>query len=332
MKVLLAAGFIFLSSHADAAATAKVKRGPLKIDVSGTVVADNIFRIKATIEGRVESVLASTYTWSAAGQPLALLAHRELAAMLDSRGAQDKEILEDRWKNVYRPAAARCPDACFILKKFLKVKTWVKPESVMFEAASALKLVGRVRPEYAQWIRSGEEIIFWPVNDPKRILTGRVTQVALDATDGGTDSGATLTVILSPGLYLDPGTEWAGEIIPSSKKNVLYVPSNALIHEGDNVYLPVLVSPGITTQGLTEIETGIEDGRDILILSGQKPRGAGDIEQEADLEALRRRARGLKGAEATGPETGRPSVKGQGKHPTVIDNTDYGEDPYAEPQ
>ena len=50
--------------------------------------------------------------------------------MLDSKGSQNVDILEDRWQRVYRPTAARCPDTCFILKNFLKPKTWVKPESV----------------------------------------------------------------------------------------------------------------------------------------------------------------------------------------------------------
>jgi len=69
--------------------------------------------------------------------------------MLDSKGSQNVNILEDRWQRVYRPTSARCPDTCFILRNFLKPKTWVKPESVMFEAASTLKLVARVRPEDA---------------------------------------------------------------------------------------------------------------------------------------------------------------------------------------
>ena len=149
MKTLLAAGFIFLSSRADAALAVKVKRGDLeiKVKVTGTIVADDIFRLKSTIAGRVESVLTSTYVWRGADQPLAFLANKELAAMLDSIGSQNVDILEDRWKDVFRTTTARCPDTCFILKNFLKPMTWVKPEAVMFEAAATLKLVGRVRPE-----------------------------------------------------------------------------------------------------------------------------------------------------------------------------------------
>lgn len=335
MKALFAAGLVFLAARAGAATPAEVKRGDLeiKVKVTGTVVADDVFRIKSTIEGRVESVLTSTYAWRGADQPLAFLAHKELAAMLDSKGSQNVNILEDRWQRVYRPTSARCPDTCFILKNFLKPKTWVKPESVMFEAASTLKLVARVRPEDAAWIHDGQDFIFWPIKDPKRILKGRVTRFLLDIQGEKVTPGATFTLIMSPERYFDPGTEWEGQIIPLSKKDVLYVPTGALIHEGGAVYLPVRVSTGITTQGLTEISSGIEDKRAVLVLDDEQLRGTERHKQEADLEALRRRARGQQGAAASSPDVGPAPVKKPSKHATALeDGTDYGEDPYAEPQ
>jgi len=334
MKALLSAGLVFLATCSSAATPAKVKRGNLQVivKVTGTVVPDDIFRIKSTIEGRVESVLTSTYVWRGADQPLAFLAHKELAAMLDSKGAQNVDILEDRWQRVYRPTAARCPDTCFILKNFLKPKTWVKPESVMFEAAATLKLVARVRPEDANWIHDGQDLIFWPVKDPKRILKGRVTRFLLDIQGEKVTPGATFTLIMSPDRYFDPGTEWEGEIVPQSKKDVLYVPTGALVREGETVYLTVRVSTGITTQGLTEITSGVDVNRDVLVLDDAQLHGAERHKQETDVEALRRRARAQQGEEPSGQDAGPAPVKKAGKHAAVIDSTDYGEDPYAEPQ
>ena len=335
MKALLAAGLVFLAAAADAATPAKVKRGNLEIrvKVTGTVVPDDIFRIKATIEGRVESVLTSPYVWRGADQPLAFLAHKELAAMLDSKGSQKVDILEDRWQRVYRPTAARCPDTCFILKNFLRPKTWVKPESVMFEAAATLKLVARVRPEDASWIRDGQDLVFWPVNDPKRRLKGRVTKFILDIQGEKVTPGATFTLIMSPDRYFDPGTAWEGEIVPLSKKDVLFVPTDALVSEGGVTYLPVRVSTGITTQGLTQINARIEEKRDVLVLDDAQLHGAARHKQEADLDALRRRARAQQSeTEEPGPSLGPAPLKKKSKHAAVIDETDYGEDPYAEPQ
>ena len=305
----------------------------VKVKVTGTVVPDDIFRIKSTIEGRVESVLTSTFTWRGADQPLAFLAHKELAAMLDSKGSQNVNILEDRWQRVYRPTAARCPDTCFILKSFLKPKNWVKPESVMFEAASTLKLVARVRPEDAHWIRDGQDLTFWPVNNPKRILKGRVTRFLLDIQGQKVTPGATFTLIMSPDRYFDPGTEWEGQIIPLSKKDALYVPTDALIREGGNVYLPVRVSTGITTQGLTQISAGVEERREVLVLDDAQLFGAERHKQGADLDALRRRAQAQQSGEIeiSDPDIAPAPVRKTRKHAAVIDSTDYGEDPYGEP-
>ena len=342
MKALLSVGLLLFTVHATAVTPAQVKRGDLEIrvKVTGTVVPDDIFRIKATIEGRVESVLTSTYVWRGADQPLAFLAHKELAAMLDSKGSQNTDILEDRWQRVYRPTAARCPDTCFILKNFLRPKTWVKPESVMFEAASTLKLVGRIRPEDAPWIRDGQDLLFWPVNDPKRVLKGRVTRFVLDIQGEKVAPGGTFTLTMSPDRYFNPGTEWEGRIIPLSKRDVLYVPTAALIREGNSVYLPVRISTGITTQGLTQVTAGIEERREVLVLDDAQLMGAERHKQEIDVDALRRRAReqrGVREAEAdrrdTRPdERGPAPVRNTDKHATVIDSTDYGEDPYGELQ
>lgn len=341
MKALFAAALFLLAARADAATAYKVKRGDLevKVKVSGTVVPDDIYRIKSTIEGRVESVLTSTFVWRGADQPLAFLAHKELAAMLDSKGAQNVDILEDRWQRVYRPTAARCASTCFILKSYLKPKTWVKPDSLMFEAAASLKLVGRVRPEDAPWVRDGQDMTFWAVNDPKRILKGRVTKFILDVQGEKVAPGATLTLEMSPDRYFNPGTEWEGQIVPQSKKDVLIVPTGALIREGDAVYLPVRVSTGITTQGLTQISAGVDQGRDILVLDDAQLRGSQRHKQEADLDALRRRAAAQNGGRADEPSDG-PTLgpapadgKKKSRHaPVIEDNTDYGEDPYAEPQ
>ncbi|MDO8757250.1 MAG: hypothetical protein Q7J64_04515, partial [Elusimicrobiota bacterium] len=62
-------------------------------------------------------------------------------------------------------------------------------------------------------------------------------------------------------------------------------------------------------------------------------RGSQRHKQEVDLDALTRRTRAQQGEEEpAGAELG-PVQKKKGKHAAVIkDDTDYGEDPYAEPQ
>lgn len=337
MKALF---LLLVCAPAFAASNSVVKRGDLEIRVrvTGTVVPDDVFRIKSTIEGRVETVDSGTFTWKNADQPLSFLAHKELAAMIDSKTNQNIDLMEDRWQRVYRPTPVRCPDTCFILKNFARKGTWVKPQTVMFEAARTLKMVARVRPEDAPWIRDGQDLVFWPLKDPKRRLKGRVTRYVLDIQGDKVSPGASFVLTMSPDRYFDPGTEWEGEIVPLSKKDVLIVPTGALVHGPDGAtYLPVRVSTGITTAGLTELSGGIEEKRDILVLDDEvlKKAGAERHKQEVDLDAIRRRLREQTGdplePEAALEDLGKKPTKKVGKHAQVLDDTDYGEDPYAEP-
>ena len=338
MKALFAAVLLACAASVHAAQGVKVKRGDLEIrvKVTGTVVPDDVFRIKATIEGRVESVLTSTYVWRGADQPLAFLAHKELAAMMDAKGTQNVDILEDRWQRVYRPTPVRCPDTCFILKSYTKAKTWVKPQAVLFEAARSLKLVARVRPEDAPWIRDGQDLVFWSLKDPKTKLRGRVARFILDIQGEKVDPGGTFTLFMSPDRYFDPGTEWEGEIVPMSKKDVLIVPTGALIRHEGSVYLPVKVSTGITTLTLTQIMGGVEERREVLVLDDSQLKGAEFHKQEVDPEEMKKRIREQKKAagdyvEEAADDFGPLPARKKGRHADVLDSTDYGEDPYAEP-
>jgi hypothetical protein len=287
--LLLAAAVPALAPLAALGATpGAVRRGDLiiRVHVTGTVVPDEVFRLKSTIEGRVESVGTSSFTWRGADEPLAMLAYKELAAMIDARGTQHQEVLEDRWSRVYRPTPVRCPDTCYVLKVYAKPHTWVKPQAVLFEAASKLKMVGRVRPEDAPLIRDGMSLAFWPVNNPKRRLTGKITSFILDIQGEKVEPGATFTMEMTPDRYFDPGTEWEGEIVPFQKNDVLMVPTAALISHDGMTYLPVRVSTGVTGGEFTQITAGIEEKREILTLDDEALHGAERHKKTIDRAAL----------------------------------------------
>jgi hypothetical protein len=304
-----------------------VRRGDLevRVKVSGTVVPADVYRLKSTIDGRIESVLASSYSWRGADQTLAFMAHKELAAILDSRGTQDKDILEDRWQRVYRPTPIRCPSTCFVLKVFAKAKTWVKPQTVMFEAARSLQLVARVRPEDSHWVRDGQPLTFWAVDNPAKKLSGRVTRFVLDVQGQKVDPGGTFTLELTPDRYFEPGTEWEGIVSAETRKNVLYVPTAALLSYKGNSYLPVRVSTGVTTSEFTELNSGAEDKRPVLVLDEADLKEAVRHRQEIDRAALERRAQELRGRAVPDDEADAPR-----RRRSEPENGDYGEDPYAD--
>ncbi|MFI5363672.1 MAG: hypothetical protein ACHQ49_17035 [Elusimicrobiota bacterium] len=327
MSLRLAALLLAAAAPALGADTGVVRRGDLIIDakVAGTVVTEDVFRLKSTIEGRVESVIASSGSWHRSDEILTSLADKELAAMLDARGTQNQEVMQDRWASVYPPSPVRCPNSCYVLKIYAKKRAWVKPNAVLFEAAAKLKMIGRVRPEDVPLIYEGMPLTFWDVKNPSRKLTARIENYVFDTRSEREDQGASFTMIMPPDRSFPPGTEWEGEIIAPARKDVLLVPTDALIIHNGFPYLAVRVSTGLTTAELTEVTAGIDENHKYLKVPDSALRGStrhAYIPREAmeKRESDRQRAAGEPAEEQ--PAEGRPAI---------IDNKRYGgEDPYGD--
>lgn len=320
---LLALAVLSLCAPAFSEQPLEVKRGNLKVvvRVRGTVVAKDVVRLKGTIEGRVEDVFVSTWTWASDGKVMGHLANKEMAALLDMNKTTSKGVYEERWKRVYAPTEIKCPSDCFVLRRFIKDKEWVKPKALLFEAALTLELVGRVRPEDAHFIRDGQKLEFWAVDDPSKKLTAKITRYVLDLQGQKVEPGGSFAITLSPDRYLPPGTEWEGTLVPVTRKNVLMVPTDALIKYNDAVYLPVRVSTGITTQALTEITAGVENKRRILVIDDARLKSSARYKQEVDYDAINRRVQ---------EDYMRSKPERAVIHSLPEPDRQYSEDPYSE--
>lgn len=251
-----------------------VDRGTLRVllETRGTVRVEDVFRIKATVDGRIERVDAKPLTWFGPRKSMGFLLTRELAAMMDARSTTPPEIIEDRWRKVFQPTPILCREDCFVLRVFARPQAWVEPEAHLVEAARRLVLVGRVRPGDSHWVQSGQLVTFWAKDDPRRRQQARVEKFTLDVQGDKVGPGGTFTALLSPDVYLNPDTEWEGLIEALVKKDVLRVPTSALLRYGDEYYLPVRVWPGITTYDLTEVSAGAVEGARFLYLDNARSR------------------------------------------------------------
>ncbi|HAM35309.1 MAG TPA: hypothetical protein DEB40_11410 [Elusimicrobia bacterium] len=251
--------------------TYEVKSGALdeQIRVAGTVAAADIFRLKSTIESRTEQIWTTTGVWVNPGQSLGYLVNKEFSALLDSRLGAEKEP-DDRWQAVYKPVRIRCPRACFLLKSIARSKQWVKPQTVLFEAAAHLRLVADVRPEDAHLVRNGQVLEYWDKKEPDRHYQTRIARYTRVPPREDTPSPGSFAVNQTPRQFLPPGTAWEGFIVPAKKNNAVFVPTAALLRFGDEAFLPVKVSVGITTPLWTEITEGVEPRRRILVIEDAK--------------------------------------------------------------
>jgi hypothetical protein len=157
-----------------------------------------------------------------------------------------------------------------VLRVFARLKTWVEPQAILFEAAGKLRLVGRVRAGDTHWVQEGQLLRFWDRKNPRRRFQGRVEKFILDVQGEKVDPGGMFTVLLDSKHYLEPGTEWKGYIIAKVKKDALYVPTAALIEHKGELFLPVRISTGITTYDVTEITAGTSEKQKILLLNPER--------------------------------------------------------------
>ncbi len=329
----LAACLLALSlSPARAEQTAAVRRGTLalRVQVNGTVVPADIVRLKATIDGRVEDILTPDGGWAYAGHPIGHLANREMAALLDAHQTTEKGVLEQRWREVYQPTEIMCPRDCYLMRTYVKPRDWVRARALLFEAAQELRLVARVRPEDAQWIHDGQKVVFWDARHQERKQMGAVTHFLLDVQGERAAPGATFYIEGTPQVFLPPGTQWEGEIVPVVKHDVLIAPTNALIQFEGSVYLPVKVSTGITTPGLTEITAGTDEGREVLVIDDSRLKDAAKHKMDAEVDAILRAHQDDQAGPAQVQIQAPPPAPKPAPAPLQDPDAVYGGDPYGQ--
>jgi hypothetical protein len=217
------------------------------------------------------------------------------------------------------------------LKTYVRSKSWVKPQALLFEAAAHLRLVGHVSAENARLVHDGMELEYWPLQDPAQRLHAHVSHYVLDVQGEKVQPGGTFTMDLAmdPEHFFPPGTKWEGAVSTARKQNVLKAPTAALIRFGDDVYLPVKVHIGITTPDWTEILTGAEEQRPVLTLSDAQLQGAKRHKLEATLPPPRRRSAGEEAAPAVPTEEPKQPAPRRADDIREPDSN-LGEDPYSE--
>ncbi len=287
------------------AAVSRVRRGVMKllVHVSGTARPEQIFRLKSTIDGRIETITAAPNMWADARTPLGTLLDKELAALMDSNATTPGAVMEDRWGRVFQPTPILCPVQCFVTRVYAQRGTQARAGTLLVEAAGKLRLVGRVRPGDTRWVQEGQLVRFWAKKDPTRRQAAKIERFIRDVQGERVVPGGTFTVLLTPEAWIDAGAEWEGVIEAEVKKDVLSAPTNALLIKDGEAYLPIRVSTGVTTYDETEIVAGVPEGAAVLVLD---PGSSAGVERHApppetlerfSLEAEKRRQRKARAAD-----------------------------------
>lgn len=135
------------------------------------------------------------------------------------------------------------------------------------------------------------------------VFKGRVSAI-LPEVNPATRTLKARVELANPGGQLVPGMFATVNFAPTSRKDVLLVPSEAVIQtgkrsvvvvaQGDGKFVPVDVEVGLDSNGQTEIRQGLQAGQKVVV-SGQFL-----VDSEASLKASATRMSEMPGAAATG--------------------------------
>ena len=143
---------------------------------------------------------------------------------------------------------------------------------------------------------------------PGKVFQGRVSAI-LPEVNPATRTLKARVELANPGAELKPGMFATVNFTPTTRREALLVPSEALIRtgrrtvvvvaQGDGRFAPVDVQAGIEAKGETEIRQGLKAG-DKVVLSGQFL-----IDSEASLRATETRMEGAAAGSAFHKGTGK---------------------------
>lgn len=118
-------------------------------------------------------------------------------------------------------------------------------------------------------VEVGQEVTVTLDAFPGQSFAGEVTDIDLSGTNSGGNSKFTATVTIDRGEDMLVGMNASVKITLDTTDEVLVIPEDALVEDGDSVYVYTTYDEETgTLGGLTEVTTGTSDGENVEILSG----------------------------------------------------------------
>ena len=260
---------LLAAAPAAAQTVIRARRAPLLGAVQpfrGEVNAYHPYRVTAPYDGRVESILVAPNQWVVKSDVLALIATAELAAMIDSSATTPQDVLEKRWQNVFKPTEMHCPfEGCVVLSVTGTSHQRMSTGDLILVLAEAYTLEAEVRPPASQNIIAGQVVEVWSPSDPKKRLPARVLDVRGQRSSGQVHASLLLPQNLE---RIKPGDILEGEIPLNKREPLLLVPAGALTTFQGRSFVNVEVQTGLNNGRDVEVLSGLDETRNILLPAG----------------------------------------------------------------
>ncbi len=240
----------------------RVTRGTLRATIlaTGTVQPQNRVEIASPVAGRIEDVLVREGDHVTKGQIIAWISSTDRAALLDAARSRGEAELK-RWEDLYKATPIVAPLDAEVIARKLEPGQSVSPDKPMLVLSDRLIVKAQVDETDIARIRNGQSVEIQLDAYPDHTIEGAVDHVAYEAETVDNVTIYQIDVLPhDPPGFLRSGMTASLTFIVEQKKNVLLL-------EADAIKDQTVLRPGHPPK-TQEVKTGIEDGKQIEIVSG----------------------------------------------------------------
>lgn len=238
----------------------------LTVSASGVVKPRNRLEIKPPISGRVEKVLVTEGEEISKGEILAWMSSLDRAALLDAARAQGKEESE-KWEDVYKPTPIVAPLKGFIIKRNVEPGQTITSQDPILVMADNLIVQAQVDETDMGKLKSGQKAKIVLDAYPEKNIEGKIEHIAYESQI--VNNVTIYQVDISPdetlGIFRS-GMSANVDVTISEKKDVLILPTIAIRERKGKKFVLLKTKSGEPED--REVQTGIDDGKNVEIVSG----------------------------------------------------------------
>ncbi len=238
----------------------------LIVSASGVVRPRNRLEIKPSISGRVEEILVTEGEEIEKGEILAWMSSTERAVLLDAARAKGKEELK-KWEDVYKPTPIVAPLKGFIIKRNVEPGQTITSYDPILVMADNLIVQAQVDETDMGKLKPGQKARIVLDAYPEKKIEGKIEHIAYEAriVNNVTIYQVDILPEKTLGIFRS-GMSANIDVTISKKKDILLLPATVIKERKGKKFVLLKTESG--EPEIREIQTGIEDGKNVEIVSG----------------------------------------------------------------
>jgi len=238
----------------------------LIVSASGVVKPRNRLEIKPSISGRVEEILVTEGEEIEKGEILAWMSSTERAVLLDAARAKGKEELK-KWEDVYKPTPIVAPLKGFIIKRNVEPGQTITSYDPILVMADNLIVQAQVDETDMGKLKPGQKARIVLDAYPEKKIQGEIEHIAYEAriVNNVTIYQVDILPEKTLGIFRS-GMSANIDVTISKKKDVLLLPATVIKERKGKKFVLLKTESGEPEN--REVQTGIEDGKNVEIVSG----------------------------------------------------------------